>query len=98
MLLVTATTLFTNPDLFQQLLFAAKAPASPRPVEGTASPHRPGAAAEQLALREVASEAGDFGHEKRGEGSHPSPQRLCGFTNHAVPWCGNRVHGWGRDV
>ena len=80
MLLVTATTLFTNPDLFQQLLFAAKAPASPRPVEGTASPHRPGAAAEQLALREVASEAGDFGHEKRGEGSSGCvvlPTMLC---------------------
>ena len=64
---------FTEPHLFQQLLFAAKAPGPPRPVEGTAPAHGPCAAAEELALREVAHEAGDFGHEESGEGSHLSP-------------------------
>ena len=72
---------FTEPHLFQQLLFAAKAPGPPRPVEGTASAHGPCAAAEQLALREVARQAGDFSHEESGEGSHLSPDFSGWFYN-----------------
>lgn len=85
---------FTEPHLFQQLLFAAKAPGPPRPVEGTAAAHRPCAAAEELALREVARQAGDFGHEESGEGSHLSPDD--GFFRVVLQWYHFRIHGFSQ--